>query len=357
MKKIYNFGKKKNIYQGNLVWILIYVFLSLNISSLSPFFVQWTKRTGREYNKNIQLSEIKGLNYQDLLLVDLIEEEQNNIARSLARRELSQLKLVQYAYKNHKDIRYLLGSGGLSIIFHEVERGENLWTIARRYRVDVGTIISFNNLNKGTISIGQRLRIPSKKGVLHRIRSGEALWDISRAYNLPLKVILEANNIPNASMLKVGKAIFLPGADYRYDYRYHKSYRRELPSFMIRPISGKITSRFGIRRHPIFGRMMFHSGIDIRAPYGSKIKAVMSGEVIYSGWSFGYGKLVVIRHRDGYVTKYAHNSRNLVKVGEYVKKGQTIALVGRSGIATGSHLHFEILKKGISQNPLKYIQH
>lgn len=358
MKKMYSFGKKKNVYQSNLIWILVYIFLSLNIFSLSPFFVQWTKGTRREYNKNIRLSKIKGLNYQDLLIVDLIEDKQNDVARNLVRRELSQLKSVQYAYKTCKDIRYLLDGGELSIIIHKVGRRENLWTIARKYGVNVGTIISFNNLNKGTISIGQSLKIPSKKGVLHRVKSGEALWDISKAYNLPMKVILETNNIPNASMLKVGNVIFLPGAEYRADYKYYKNYqnyRRELPSFVIRPISGKITSGFGIRRHPIFGRMMFHSGVDIRAPRGYKVKAAMSGEVTYSGWSFGYGRLVVIRHKNGYVTKYAHNSENLVRAGEYVRKGQAIALVGSTGIATGSHLHFEILKKGIPQNPLKYI--
>jgi murein DD-endopeptidase MepM/ murein hydrolase activator NlpD len=351
MRKVKNFIQKKNTFRGNLSWILVYIFLSLNIFSLSPFFIQWTKKIEKGFKGGIPLGRFKDLDYGELLVIDLVKEiDLKRNTQNLVNKELNQLRLVK---SNYNDIRYLIGKSGLSIVIHKVEKGENLWNIARRYGIDIGTIISFNNLKKKVIVIGQKLKIPSKKGILHRVRSGEALWSISREYNLPLKVILEANNIKNASRLRVGEAIFLPGADYRS----YKSYLRRSNYFILMPVSGNIVSRFGTRRHPIFGRMMFHSGIDIKASYGAKVKAAMSGKVIYSGWSLSYGKLIVIRHRNGYTTKYAHNSRNLVRVGEYVRKGQVIALVGKTGVATGCHLHFEILKNGIPQNPLKYLPH
>ncbi|MDI6785445.1 MAG: M23 family metallopeptidase [bacterium] len=358
------FSKKRTTYKGNLIWILIHVFLSLNIFSLSPFFVQWAKKSGEEYNKNAYLSEIGGLNYQDSLIVDLMEEKQLNSITNLVRRELNQLKLAQYTRKTYKDII----DGQLSIISHEVRAGENLWTIARKYGVNVGAVISCNNLSRrAIIDVGQRLKIPSKKGILHRVKRRESLWDISKAYNLPIKTIREANYISNGSTIRAGEAIFIPGANCLpgADYKYYKNDQRELRSklrsfikdFIIRPISGRVTSGFGNRRHPIFGRMMFHSGIDISAPCGERIKAAMSGKVVCSGWSINYGRLVTIEHENGYTTKYAHNSKNLVSVGEYVEKGQDIALVGRSGLTTGPHVHFEILKNGIPQNPLKYLGH
>lgn len=351
MRKIHNYNKRKITFKDNLIWVLIYVFLSLNISSLSPFFVSWTKR--RE--GKICLSKIEeDLNYHDLLVVDLIKEEQmDDIAKSLASRNLNQLKSFQYTYATYKDI----GGGKPLIVIHEVRRRENLWTVARKYGVTVDTIRSFNDLENRTISVRQRLKIPSKKGILHKIRKRESLWDISRAYKLSLNEILKANNISNTSMLRPGQAIFLPGVNYNYRYYkgYQKDYQGKLPSFMIRPVSGRISSGFGNRRHPIFGRMMFHAGIDVKAPCGTKIKAAMSGKVAYSGWYFGLGRTVMIIHENNYATRYAHNLKNLVKAGEYVKQGQVIALVGSSGLATGPHLHFEVHKKGIPQNPLKYL--
>ncbi len=112
--------------------------------------------------------------------------------------------------------------------------------------------------------------------------------------------------------------------------------------------SGTISSRFG----PRWGRM--HYGVDIAAPRGTAIRAADSGVVRTSGRQGGYGNLVVLEHSGGYTTYYAHNSRNLVSVGQRVEKGDTIALVGSTGNSTGNHVHFEIRKGGTPINPLNY---
>lgn len=105
-----------------------------------------------------------------------------------------------------------------------------------------------------------------------------------------------------------------------------------------------ITSGFGMRKHPVFGGYHFHKGIDIALPEGSDIKPVLAGKVIYSGFDKGYGYNIVIEHDNGLKTRYAHNKVNLVNVGDVVDKNTVIGKVGQTGITTGPHLHFEVIK-------------
>lgn len=123
-----------------------------------------------------------------------------------------------------------------------------------------------------------------------------------------------------------------------------------------RPVSsGYISSRFGQRTDPFTGRRAFHQGIDFAGREGSEVLAVASGVVIWSGERYGYGQLVEINHGNGYVTRYAHNSNNLVSVGDTVKRGQVIARLGDTGRATGPNLHFEVLRNGRPVDPMSYV--
>lgn len=121
---------------------------------------------------------------------------------------------------------------------------------------------------------------------------------------------------------------------------------------LINPISGIITSRYGsndsVRDHT-------HAGIDIGAPTGTPIKAAASGTVTFSGWSGGYGYVVKMDHGNGVSTVYAHCSQLLVSVGETVSQGDIIAKVGSTGNSTGSHLHLEVRKNGVTYNPQNYV--
>jgi murein DD-endopeptidase MepM/ murein hydrolase activator NlpD len=109
--------------------------------------------------------------------------------------------------------------------------------------------------------------------------------------------------------------------------------------------AGNITCRFGGG----------HRGLDIAAPAGTVVVASDAGTVIFSGWEGSYGKSVVIRHDNGSVTRYAHNSEILVRAGQFVSQSGAIAIVGRTGFATGVHLHFEVIANGVHKNPLRYI--
>lgn len=120
--------------------------------------------------------------------------------------------------------------------------------------------------------------------------------------------------------------------------------------------SGWLSSYFGKRTDPFSGKQEFHAGVDFAGTEGVDILAVASGVVTWSGKRYGYGTMVEINHGNGLVTRYAHNKENLVEVGDTVKKGQAIAKMGKSGRATGPHVHFEVLKHGQKVNPLKYVQ-
>jgi murein DD-endopeptidase MepM/ murein hydrolase activator NlpD len=117
----------------------------------------------------------------------------------------------------------------------------------------------------------------------------------------------------------------------------------------------RVTSEFGYRIHPILGYRKLHTGIDIAAPYGATVIAANSGKVIASYYNSGYGNMIIVDHGGGIATLYAHLSSRLVKVGTYVKRGQTIAKVGSTGMSTGPHLHFEVRLNGVYQNPRSYL--
>jgi murein DD-endopeptidase MepM/ murein hydrolase activator NlpD len=118
------------------------------------------------------------------------------------------------------------------------------------------------------------------------------------------------------------------------------------------PVSGRVTSGFGSRFHPILGYRRMHAGVDLAAGYGTPIVAAADGKVVEAGWHGGYGRLVEIAHAGGIRTIYGHMSRIAAAPGEIVRGGQVIGYVGSTGLSTGPHLHYEVLKDGRPVNPL-----
>ena len=118
---------------------------------------------------------------------------------------------------------------------------------------------------------------------------------------------------------------------------------------------GWLSSIYGYRSDPLTGKRELHEGLDFAGKPGTPIAAVAAGIVTWSGPRYDYGNLVEIDHGSGYITRYAHNERNLVEVGEKVEKGEVIAIMGNSGRSTGTHVHFEVMRNGRHVNPNKYL--
>jgi murein DD-endopeptidase MepM/ murein hydrolase activator NlpD len=120
----------------------------------------------------------------------------------------------------------------------------------------------------------------------------------------------------------------------------------------VRPVGGRLTSRFGMRHHPLLGYSRLHKGVDFAASYGAPVLAAASGNIVGAGWAGGYGRQVRIAHGGGLASSYSHLSRLAVAPGGYVRAGQLIGYAGSSGLSTGPHVHYEVRRNGVPVDPL-----
>jgi lipoprotein NlpD len=191
-------------------------------------------------------------------------------------------------------------------------------------------------------------------GVLHEVQKGETLRSICRAYGADPQDVAEVNGLEDANKLHIGQRLFIPDATEPREAPQAAGDEgaaevKQEPGRFVWPVDGVLTSRFGLRG----GRR--HDGIDLGAPEGTSVRAAAAGQVLYAGEQAGYGLIVIIRHADGFISVYAHNSEYLVREGQQVKQGEPIAKVGRTGRATGPHLHFEIRQGTKPRNPLFFL--
>ncbi len=309
--------------------------------------------------------------YGRLLLLTMIiftfiscsKELPQDVKDYLKQNDIKESDFLKFSYSDFcskdKEIAYLILKTkflckDVKFFVYEVKKGENFWTIARKYNVDIDTVIGTNPDLTSLIAYEKQLIIiPDKKGVMHEIRENEKIKDIGLLYGKNADEILKENsNIP----IKKGNVLFISGAKPKIlnpsmDAFYAKR------SIFRSPICGNgYTSLVGMRSHPILqGVTKFHNGVDIRAKTGTWVGAAADGTVICAGWVEGYGKTIKIKHDNGYVTMYAHLSEIHVRNGQKVRSGQLIGKSGNTGHSTGAHLHFSIFKNGKAENPLDYI--
>ncbi len=265
--------------------------------------------------------------------------------------------------------------------YYTVQAGETAFRIATNNKLAPGDFYRWNNLptENAPIKPGDRLIIkdpasysqqgekpgdqngssiqaatPAKSDTLlveqiYVVKPKDTLFSISKAHGITVEDIKTRNNL-SSNDISVGQKLWLtgtPSAD-------QTAAGSDRPSSKVRadcvmPTKGKVTSEFGMRR----GRP--HKGIDIANKSGTAINAVLDGVVVFSGVQRGYGNVVLIEHPNFVMTVYAHNEKNLVRVGDRVSQGQKIANMGSTGNSTGPHVHFEYRVKGTALNPRKVL--
>ncbi|MCC5868401.1 MAG: M23 family metallopeptidase [Gammaproteobacteria bacterium] len=254
------------------------------------------------------------------------------------------------------DAQALAWQAGLERQTHELEAlraltQENLDALALRVGQMNAHVIRLD-------ALGQRLT------AMAELDDGE--FDFSRTPGLggPEDLLMSANGQSNelGDVLRMMEELDVQLADRRTqlaileDLMLNRNLRARVQPEGRPVASGWLSSRFGRRTDPFTGKPAVHRGVDFAGRPGTKILSAGDGVVIFAGSRYGYGRMVEINHGNGYVTRYAHNTDNLVQVGDTVRKGQAIATMGSTGRATAPHLHFEVLRDGRQVDPLPYIQ-
>lgn len=198
---------------------------------------------------------------------------------------------------------------------------------------------------------------PLGPGGVHVVRRGETLWSISQRYGTSVEQLARANHIRDFTQIRVGQRLRIPGRGTAVRKGSSAIWTATDPrgssghNAFIWPVRGSITSGYGVRNGA------HHDGIDISVRKRTPVRAVEAGRVVHSDDSLaGYGKMIIVKHRGAFSSVYAHNHKNLVRVGDFVEQGQVIAESGQSGRASAPHLHFEIRRDGRAINPLSYLR-
>ena len=292
-------------------------------------------------------------------------------------------------------------------ITYKVKKKDTIPAIAKRYGIKQDTILMNNKdaLNN-KMKVGDTITFPSIDGLYYKLEKNDTLAKIAKKYGISVVDIVDYNNI-NPKKLKAGSTIFLKGVtlqkykdvegrliaaqqakeDKKKNKNKEKEKEKEKPENPPKGTKGSpppppppednddggrsaaysgagfaypvryagVSSPFGNRYHPVLKRYILHTGVDLVAKY-VPLRAAKAGVVTFAGNMSGYGKIIIIRHDNGYETRYAHLSVISTNVGEHVNQGDLIGKTGNSGRTTGAHLHFEIRQNGVPKNPMKYLR-
>ncbi len=254
---------------------------------------------------------------------------------------------------------------------HRVAAGDTVWNISKRYGsspaeifrhnpairsrpIRIGEIILVRGNSASSAKLGKSQKPgkengrPGRERVYYRVKRGDTLSAIGRRYGVSVAQIRQWNRLSTASIIQPRQKLIIFSAKRQGAV---SSLRSGLFQW---PLRGRVTSGFGRRRNPFVPwRTSYHNGIDIAAKMGTPFRSTGKGIVIAAGRMGSYGNCILVRHSNGFVSVYAHNMQNRVKKGDIVNRGEMIGRVGRTGSATGPHLHFEMRRGKKPINPLR----
>jgi len=245
------------------------------------------------------------------------------------------------------------------IFTYVVQPGDTVTSIAEKFNLPPGTLLWSNPAlenNPDLLTTGQKIVILPVAGVYHAVQPGDTIESLAKRYKVEPTAITDypLNHLEPPYTLHAGQKLVIPGGVKPYQPRVVHAYRGPIPAGAAKgsgilgwPVTGRVTQKYWAH----------HRALDIGALWGSPVYASDSGYVVFAGWDrTGYGNMILIDHGNGFVTRYAHLSKMLVKVGDSVAKGTIIGKVGSTGNSTGPHLHFEIIKNGVPRNPYNYLR-
>lgn len=283
------------------------------------------------------LSKINGLSPSRVLKVGQIL----NINPQLIKKENNVPENKVYDSKEKDDI-------------YKVKRGDSLWLIAQRYGVYVSTLQYLNNLKSSNLKVGQSLKVSTNNTRLFKVSWKTTLANLANYFNCSSDELKKLNpSIKKSDLIKLGTEVTIPNKNPYFVNNTQTKYFENYMGFW--PVNGNIASPYGWRKHPVYGKKIFHNGIDIENDKGTPVKSIGPGKVIFASYKGNSGKLVIIQHKSGLQTIYAHLDSILTKKGKKVGQGDVIGKVGNTGVSTGPHLHFGIRKNGKFINPVNYL--
>lgn len=250
------------------------------------------------------------------------------------------------------------------LVRHKVAAGETLESVAQRYNLIPSTLMGFNpTLRGGKAPLGAQILVPPYNGIRVELKPNQTWRDVAKTYNVRSDVLFEVNGCQTAP-----RVVFVPGVNWSPVATTAAKPANSQPGSILsdyplaaKPSRSALLLNYGWGIQPTTGKVGFHSGIDLAATVGSPVLAVADGTVAFAGSQGAYGKLVVINHAEALQTRYAQLASFNVKVGQVVKRGQTIAIVGRTGnpSTTEPHLHFEVRSRSalgwVAENPEPYV--
>jgi murein DD-endopeptidase MepM/ murein hydrolase activator NlpD len=246
----------------------------------------------------------------------------------------------------------------LDIVTYTIQAGDTVQSIANQFALEPTTIMWANPAIEDApdlLRIGQEVIILPIDGVYHRVEEGDTLASIAEEYKVEPDAIVTCgyNSLENTrSAIAPGDYLIVPGGEKPYQPRAVTAYTGPVPQ------GARGTGRF---QWPVLGRITQdywygHRAIDIGAPTGSAVLATDGGFISFAGWTdVGYGYLIVVDHANGFASYYAHLSNIYVMEGQAVDRGKVVGAVGNTGNSTGPHLHFEVRRHGVQQNPRAYL--
>ncbi len=248
-----------------------------------------------------------------------------------------------------------------AVTYYIVEGGDTVSTIAEKFSVSTDTILWENNLGpRDYIKPGDKLTVLPQSGVSHQIKSGDTIAKLAKKYEVEENSILDYNKLADASAIEVDQIVIIPGGIIEPPAPLPTYGGSRSSGYTSIPASAPVASGTKLQWPAISHKInqyyrWGHYAIDIEGDYSSPVYASDDGRVELADSSQrGYGLQIVINHGNGLKTRYAHESKLFVSVGDFVSRGQTIGMIGCTGWCTGPHIHFEVMINGQKVNPLSY---